>query len=918
MPMNAQPAPVDSDIEAGPEGARALLRSVVITELCDSTALVDRLGDVRATELIRAHDRLLRGLIREHRGQEIDKTDGFLSLFERPIQAVAFALAYQRGLRAFSLEHGVEISARIGLHVGEVMTWQNDEADIAKGAKPTEVEGLAKPVAARLMGMALPGQILLSGVAYTLAHRAEGELGAALSRVLWKAHGDFRFKGVAEAVPVYEIGEEGIAPFKAPAWSGKAHREVPLWRRPTMLAFEVIALIVAVALPAWHFLKPEPAIAFAERDWVVLADLRNLTGDPRFDDSLEQAFRIGLEQSRHVNVLSDLQVRDTLQRMQRDSDSPVDRSVGAEIAMREGARALVLPTLAEVGGRLRFTAEVVDPTTHATVYSRYADGRGVESVLPLVDEVNRKLREDLGEAITQVNETSKPLQSVATPDLDALRSYSRAIELIDEGRGSEATGLLERSLEIDPGFARAELMLGVLRYQTGDFYQATEHFSRSLASKERLSIRETGLAEGWLATLTSSYRDSIQKWRLLDLQYPEFFAASGALAWNLWRYENDNAEALRVLARNIDQRNPRRAIGLYLRGVILTSEEDADAARAAFEEARALGMSNTDRPIARISAASRDFALAAQLLASAPPPNSDAGRASLALLRSTLELDVAANERGLAELTDTYASINPSSTWARRVLLQAASAVGAAIGEAATSATDEPRMASSDIAAPLDLLERQAGAEAATELTEALKVLWADRLSGKLASASDAIALVQSRFESGRYPEVDHWLRILRAEEALQVGATEHAFEIVAQNLGRTESVAARFIGARAQLAAGEHKLALETSRRLYNRRGHAYADTGGSQWMLPVNVMMSSFGHCLATLASIDGGTPDVAEAEGSLLRSTLPQQDSARSEVDLVTTVCSRFPTALPAASRQTLMDYLSKKSIREAPDS
>jgi hypothetical protein len=191
MPMNAQPASVDGDIEAAPEGARALLRSVVITDLCDSTALVDRLGDVRATKLIRAHDRLLRGLILEHRGQEIDKTDGFLSLFERPIPAVAFALAYQRGLRAFSRKHGVEVSARIGLHVGEVMTWQNEDADVAKGAKPTEVEGLER----------------------------------------------------------------------------KAHRVVPLWRRATVLGFEAIARIVTVTLPAWHYQKPQPAVAFAERDW---------------------------------------------------------------------------------------------------------------------------------------------------------------------------------------------------------------------------------------------------------------------------------------------------------------------------------------------------------------------------------------------------------------------------------------------------------------------------------------------------------------------------------------------------------------------------------------------------------------------------------------------------------------------------
>ena len=504
--MNAQLAPSSEH----PQHAQALLRTLVITDLCDSTALVERLGDQRTAELIREHDRLLRGLIRRHRGQEVDKTDGFLSLFERPIQAVAFALDYQRDLQAFAREHGVALKARIGIHVGEVMTWQNNSDDVADGAKPMEVEGLAKPIAARLMGLALPGQILLSSVAYTLAHRAEGELGATLSRLKWKHHGRFRFKGVAEAVPVYEIGEPDIAPFRSPAWTGKAHREVPLWRRPVSLALEGLMLLALVALPLWHFLKPEPAIAFAERDWVVLGDLRNLTGDARFEDSLEQAFRIGLEQSRYVNVLSDLQVRDSLQRMQREPDLSVDRPIGAEIALREGSRALVLPTLAEVGGRLRFTAEVIDPTTQATVYSEYADGRGVESVLPLVDEVNRKLRERLGEAVAQVNESSKPLEKVATADLDALRSYSRAIELIDQGRNSEVVGLLERALEIDPGFARADLELGLIRYEAGDFASAVDHFKRSVANPERMSNREARLAASWLATLTSNQEDAIR------------------------------------------------------------------------------------------------------------------------------------------------------------------------------------------------------------------------------------------------------------------------------------------------------------------------------------------------------------------------------------------------------------------------
>ena len=81
--------------------ARAVpqLRAELICDLADSTALVERLGDAPAAELMRRHDRVARDLLHRHAGREIDKTDGFLVLFERPVQAVAFALDYQRALR---------------------------------------------------------------------------------------------------------------------------------------------------------------------------------------------------------------------------------------------------------------------------------------------------------------------------------------------------------------------------------------------------------------------------------------------------------------------------------------------------------------------------------------------------------------------------------------------------------------------------------------------------------------------------------------------------------------------------------------------------------------------------------------------------------------------------------------------------
>ncbi|MGH8173371.1 MAG: putative peptide modification system cyclase, partial [Rhodanobacteraceae bacterium] len=266
-----------------------LLRTLVLCDLVDSTALVERLGDRRAAELFRRHDRHARSLVHQFGGLEIDKTDGFLMMFERPIQAVAFALAYQRSLKHLEEEAGSAVRARVGIHVGDIVAWDNLPEDIAMGAKPVEVEGLAKPITSRLMQLALPGQILLSGIAFQLAHRAQGELAEYADTALWRTHGRYRFKGLPDPIAVFEVGEEGVAPLKAPPWSSKAHRETPFWRRPATMFMEGLAILALVVLPTWYLLRPEPAIAFAKRDWVIVGDLKNMTGEASFDDSLETA-----------------------------------------------------------------------------------------------------------------------------------------------------------------------------------------------------------------------------------------------------------------------------------------------------------------------------------------------------------------------------------------------------------------------------------------------------------------------------------------------------------------------------------------------------------------------------------------------------------------------------------------------------
>src|SRR5690348_18356069 len=115
--MNAEIHHLESPTRSG-QHATPRLRTLVVCDIADSTALVERMGDQNAANIIRKHDRLARALIERHQGREIDKTDGFLLLFERPIQAVAFALDYQRGLKHMSAaerseEHTSELQSPV-------------------------------------------------------------------------------------------------------------------------------------------------------------------------------------------------------------------------------------------------------------------------------------------------------------------------------------------------------------------------------------------------------------------------------------------------------------------------------------------------------------------------------------------------------------------------------------------------------------------------------------------------------------------------------------------------------------------------------------------------------------------------------------------------------------------------------------
>lgn len=191
--------------------------AMVFTDLVGSTALKTSAGDEAAIAVIQRHKAIVRALAKELGGVELDNAgDGFFLCFDAPSEAVTFGVR----LQVAHHEDGAMPAVRVGVHVGQVL-------ERTGGPKPVDLEGANVDLAARVQGLAEPGQVLMTAAA---AHSARPFLRSVGARtVRWLRHGAYRFKGFEDApLEVFEAGIDGISPMIPPAGSAKASREAPL------------------------------------------------------------------------------------------------------------------------------------------------------------------------------------------------------------------------------------------------------------------------------------------------------------------------------------------------------------------------------------------------------------------------------------------------------------------------------------------------------------------------------------------------------------------------------------------------------------------------------------------------------------------------------------------------------------------
>ncbi|HXL21066.1 MAG TPA: protein kinase [Candidatus Dormibacteraeota bacterium] len=393
-----------------------------------------------------------------------------------------------------------------------------------------------------------------------------GKVSPALENIILKSldkEPDRRFQSARElSVDLERCAQPtsfySAAPVRLPLWKriGRAARAHPLTS-----AFSGLATAALLVL-AWWIFGARPVLSFAPRDFVLIADFDNQTGDTVFDRSLLTALSVSVEQSAHVNVLPPARVAESLKRMAKNAGDKIDESTGRQICLREDLKALLVPSISRAGQQYALSARLINPQSGVSAWSDIETARSQDEILPALGRLASRIRRGLGESWLTTRKQDRPLPLVTTTSLPALKMFADGQDLWRRGQYHQGVQLWQSALQADPDFAMVHAALGgaMYSYIYNDPLGGKEHFEKALQLSDRTTDRERLLIRAEFASSQNHFPDALQLLQEYLQEYPDDTNMRLSLA-HLLR-GNDRCDAAIEQYKEVLRVDPRSAASL--------------------------------------------------------------------------------------------------------------------------------------------------------------------------------------------------------------------------------------------------------------------------------------------------------------------------------------------------------------------
>ncbi len=265
-------------------------------------------------------------------------------------------------------------------------------------------------------------------------------------------------------------------------------------------------------------------------------------------EGLSDMLIANLSRSPKLNVLSRQQL--ALLLAQSGHSGVLNLNQAIEIARHMRASEMIWGTFVHIGDQVRVAAQIVRVSDGQTVAAENITAGHPAQILAQMDTLALELASDLGAPVAG-RARGSGLTELMTNNLEAYRDYSLGLEMANGLHETEAIGLFQQALTLDPEFVMAQARIGyVLALTAGRAREGRPYLEKAFARSKDLSQSDRLHIAAWYAVARLDYPNAIRRYRELlaaDPTETETYERLGRLL----RGEERREEAIETLKQGL-------------------------------------------------------------------------------------------------------------------------------------------------------------------------------------------------------------------------------------------------------------------------------------------------------------------------------------------------------------------------------
>ena len=291
----------------------------------------------------------------------------------------------------------------------------------------------------------------------------------------------------------------------------------------------VVIAIVVTGLVIWQILPKQKVASLAPsgKPSIAVVYFDNNTGDEGLDHwrkAIAELLITDLGQSKYIKVLG----KDSLYNILVQTNLLEAKSYSSEdikeVATRGGVNHVLQGGFVKAGETFRINYTLQDAGTGELLGSESMEGKGVESIFSMVDDMTKRIKENFKFSDAQIeSDIDRHIGEVTTRSSEAYKYYHEGIKYDMEGDYPKVIEYMEKAVAVDPDFASAYHAMSWAYGNQGYRSEENKFLTKAMELSDRLSDREKYSIQGgyYLSQSEKTHDKAIEAFEKLLELYPD-------------------------------------------------------------------------------------------------------------------------------------------------------------------------------------------------------------------------------------------------------------------------------------------------------------------------------------------------------------------------------------------------------------